>query len=64
MWVLVVVILGASPSVQLHDFDGRSACHHAAVLVQASLKGQGTAYCVERDKSVLGPHDDLAPPSP
>lgn len=56
MWVLFVVILGTYPSVQMHDFDDRQACQHAAAVMLTALPGSGT-YCVEREHSILGPHD-------
>jgi hypothetical protein len=64
MWVLFVVILGTYPSVQMHDFDGRTSCSHAAELLRNGSKGQVIAYCVERDRSALGPHDDIPAPAP
>lgn len=64
MWVLFVVILGAYPSVQMHDFEDRQACAHAAELLQAAMKSQVGAYCVERQHSALGPHEAIPAPSP
>lgn len=64
MWVLFVMLLGASPSVEMHDFEDRTACHHAAELLQGAMKGQVGVYCVERQHSVFGPHDDITPPAP
>lgn len=62
MWVLFVVILGAPQPVTMHDFDDRTACTLAADLARTATKGQAITYCVEREHSLLGPHDTLPQP--
>jgi hypothetical protein len=63
MWVLFVMIFGAQPTVQMHDFEDRQACAHALEMVQTALAPIASgAYCVERGHSVLGPHEVILIP--
>lgn len=66
MWVLMVFLWGSPTSLTMHDFDNFAACKNAeriAIAAAGSHSAQITAYCAERERSLIGSHDD-APPAP